>query len=442
METCWDSVKIRPRPQLVQNIITDAVVIGAGLSGLLAAYELQNRGMSVVILEANSIMSGISGHTTAKITAQHGLIYSRLYDKIDEAAARRYALGNLSAAEKFKQIIDKEKIECAMEIMPSYLYAVKDERPLENEAEALRKVGIHTEMVSDTSLPFKVKAALRLDGQAQFNPMKFAKAIADKLTIYENSEVIAIEPNYAICKHGKVRADYIVMATNYPIINFPGLYFMRQHRERAYVKAVKNVSLLDGMYYGIDGGHSFRNFGDTVIVSGQSHRSGKKSLENSAELKRDVGYDYPQGKICYSWSTQDCMSHDGIPFIGRYSIHSPNLFVISGFNKWGMTSSMLASDIIADMIFNKPNDFEKLFTPQRFHITSTKGLFQDIGQSVVGLGSGIFTKKERKCTHLGCRLKENKAEGTWDCPCHGSRFSKDGEVINGPATKPLKRSNT
>lgn len=437
METCWDSIQIRPRPQLVQNIIADVAVIGAGLSGLLTAYELQNRGMEVVVLEADKIMSGVSGHTTAKITAQHGLIYSRLYDKINESAARRYAKGNLSAVEKFKQVINKEKIECAMEIVPSYLYAINDDRSLENEAEALRKVGVNTDIISDTALPFKVRAALKLDGQVQFNPMKFAKAIADKLRIFEKSKVIDVEPNYVICEHGKVRADYIVMATNYPIINFPGLYFMRQHRERAYVRAVKNVPKLDGMYYGIDGGHSFRNSGDKILISGQSHRSGKKSVENATELKRDVGYDYPQGKVCYSWSTQDCMTHDGIPFIGRYSIHSPNLFVISGFNKWGMTSSMLASDIIADMIFNKPNDLENLFTPQRFHATSTKGLLEDIGQSVVGLGAGVFTKKERKCTHLGCRLKENKEEGTWDCPCHGSRFAKDGKVINGPAIKPL-----
>ena len=129
-------------------------------------------------------------------------------------------------------------------------------------------------------------------------------------------------------------------------------------------------------------------------------------MQNSEEFKRETGYDYPSGKVCHSWSAQDCMTHDGIPFIGRYSIHSPNLFVISGFNKWGMTSSMLASEIIADMIFDKANDFEKLFTPQRFHLTSTKSLFVDIGQSVVGLGFGVFTKKERKCTHLGCRLKE------------------------------------
>lgn len=437
METCWDSIQIRSRPQLVQNIIADVAVIGAGLSGLLTAYELQNRGMEVVVLEADKIMSGVSGHTTAKITAQHGLIYSRLYNKINESATRRYAKGNLSAVEKFKQVINKEKIECAMEIVPSYLYAINDERSLENEAEVLRKIGVNTDIVSDTTLPFKVKAALKLDGQVQFNPMRFAKAIADKLRIFEKSKVIDIEPNYVICKHGKVRADYIIMATNYPIINFPGLYFMRQHCERAYVKVVENVLKLDGMYYGIDGGHSFRSSGDRVLVSGQSHRSGKKFIENSKELKRDVGYDYPQGKICYNWSTQDCMTHDGIPFIGRYSIHSPNLFVISGFNKWGMTSSMLASEIIADMIFNKPNDLENLFTPQRFHATSTKGLLEDIGQSVIGLGAGVFTKKERKCTHLGCRLKENKEEGTWDCPCHGSRFAKDGKVINGPAIKPL-----
>lgn len=438
MDTSWGTVEIQQRPQLLRNIIADVVVIGAGLAGLLTAYELQNRGMNVVVLEANRIMSGVSGHTTAKITAQHGLIYSRLYEKINDSAAKRYAMANLSAVEKFKQLIEKENIECAMEITPSYLYAINDERSLENEAEALRKIGVNTSIVSDTDLPFKIKAALKLDSQAQFNPVMFAKHIADKLRIYESSRVIQIEPNYAICKKGKVRADYIVMATNYPIINYPGMYFMRQHREQAHVEEVKNIPKLRGMYYGIDGGNSFRSFRDSVIVSGQSHRTGKKVLQNSEEFKQETGYDYPSGKVSHRWSAQDCMTHDGIPFIGRYSIHSPNLFVISGFNKWGMTSSMLASDIIADMIFDKANDFEKLFTPQRFHLTSTKSLFVDIGKSVVGLGSGVFTKKERKCTHLGCRLKENKADGTWDCPCHGSKFSKDGEVISGPAQVPLK----
>lgn len=440
MDTCWNPSEIKPRPQLVRNLIADAVVIGAGLSGLLTAYELQNRGLTVVVLEAERIMSGVSGHTTAKITAQHGLIYSRLYNKINESAARRYATGNLSAVEKFKQLINKEKIECSMELVPSYLYALNDERSLENEAEALRKIGVHTDIVSDTDLPFKIKAALRLDAQAQFNPILFAKGIADKLRIYENSQVIEIEPNYAICRRAKVRADYIIMATNYPIINYPGMYFMRQHREQAYVEELKDVPRLEGIYYGIDGGNSFRSFDGGVIVTGKSHRSGKSSIQNMSEFKRDVGYDYPSGKIRHSWLSQDCVSHDGIPFIGRYSIHSPNLFVISGFNKWGMTSSMLASGLIADMICDKPNDLEKLFTPQRFHTTSTKGLLTDIGQSVIGLGSGAFTKKERRCTHLGCRLKENKVDGTWDCPCHGSRFSKDGSVISGPASEPLKIS--
>lgn len=438
MDTCWNLSEIKSRPQLVRNLIADAVVIGAGLSGLLTAYQLQNRGMTVVVLEADRIMSGVSGHTTAKITAQHGLIYSHLYNKINESAARRYAVGNLSAVEKFKQIINKEKIECAMEVVPSYLYAVNDERLIENEAEALRKVGVHTDIVSETDLPFKIKAALKLDAQAQFNPMLFAKSIADKLRIYEKSRVIDIEPNYVICQYGKVRADYIIMATNYPIINYPGMYFLREHRERAYVEEIENIPKLNGMYYGVDGGNSFRSFQDTVIISGKPHRSGKTSIQNAEVFKRDVSYDYPSGRICHSWSTQDSVSHDRIPFIGRYSIHSPNLFVISGFNKWGMTSSMLASEIIADMIFDKPNDLEKLFTPQRFHMTSTKSLLVDIGQSVVGLGAGAFTKKERKCTHLGCRLKENKVDGTWDCPCHGSRFSKDGRVISGPASEPLK----
>ena len=439
METCWDSEGIRRRPALRENLIADAAVIGAGLAGLLTAYELQRRGLNVIVLEADRIMSGVSGRTTAKITAQHGLIYSKLYDKVGETAARRYAASNLSAVEKFKRIIDKEKIECAFETVPSYLYATHDRRSLEHEAEAMRKIGVITDVVEETSLPFKTVGALRLDGQAQFDPMKFARAISDKLTIYEKRKVIDIEANRVICENGKVRADNIVMATNYPIINFPGFYFMRQHRERAYVEAIEGVTKLDGIYYGFDGGHSFRNAENAVLVTGEVHRTGDRALKNAEKLRRDVRIDFPCGSVRCTWSTQDCMTHDGIPFIGRYSIHSPNLFVITGFNKWGMTSSMLASEIIADMICDRANDFENLYTPQRLHTVGTKALLADVGQSVKGLGEGLFSKKERKCTHLGCRLKFNEEEQTWDCPCHGSRFKKDGRLINGPAVRDLKK---
>lgn len=439
METCWDNEHLRERPALRENLVADAVVIGAGLAGLLTAYELQSRGLNVVVLEANRIMSGVSGKTTAKITAHHGLIYSRLYDSVGETAARQYAASNLLSVEKFKRIIDREKIECALEIVPSFVYSLHNKRALEHEAESMRKIGVKTKLVEDTLLPFRTEGALKLDNQAQFNPMSFAKAIADKLTIYEHSRVISIEPNEVVCNGGKVRADYTVMATNYPIINFPGMYFLRQHRERAYVEAIDGASPLDGIYYGFDGGHSYRNADGAVLITGEIHRTGDKAAEKANNLRRDANIDFPKGKVRCAWSTQDCMSHDGIPFIGRYSIHSPNLFVITGFNKWGMTSSMTAADIIADLIFDKANDFESLYTPQRLHSTGAKAFFIDVGESVKGLGEGLFSSKERKCTHLGCRLKFNEEEQTWDCPCHGSRFEKNGRLINGPAVKDLKR---
>lgn len=442
MKTCWEqNESVQTRDTLNENLFADVAVIGAGMAGILTANELVQRGMSVVILEADRILSGVSSRTTAKITAQHGLVYSKLYDSLGAERTKQYAKSHLSAIEKYKELTDKMSIECDLEFMPSYTYAVKDRHAIEKEADVLQKLGISCDVKDDAQLPHKTVGAIEMKNQAQFHPVKFGRAVAEKLLIYEKSPVRHIEPNKVICDNGFVRCNYIVVATHYPIINFPGLYFLREHQERAYVEAIEGVEPLSGMYYGCDGGNSYRSIKDnTLLITGAVHRTGAVNKENSyKKLKRDAGLSYPSHREVCHWSTQDCMSHDSVPFIGQYGMHTPNMFVITGFNKWGMTSSMVAASLIADLIIEGKNEFEELYTPQRILGSSAKMFMVDLGHSVTGLGGGLFSSKERKCTHLGCRLQFNEEEQTWDCPCHGSRFEKDGKLISGPAQSDLPK---
>ncbi|RUR36891.1 FAD-dependent oxidoreductase [Clostridium perfringens] len=476
MKSLWsESCKFRKREGLNKDIKTDVLVIGAGIAGILTAYMLKQKGREVVVIDAAEIASGNTKNTTAKITSQHDLIYSKLITEFGEEKARQYAKANELAIKKYKEIIEDRRIECDFEEKPAYVYSLNEVEVLKEEAEAAKKLGIDAEFVQKANLPFKINGALKFNNQAQFNPLKFLKYISNELVIYENTRALEIKENLVVTSGGNITAKNIVVATHYPIMNAPGYYFMKMHQERSYVLALENKSEIDGMYIDLNKeGYSFRTYNNLLLLGGISHRTGENEEGGSYdELRKVAKRLYPKAKEKYHWSAQDCMTIDGIPYIGRYSSETPNIYVATGFNKWGMTSSMVSAMIISDMILEKENDFSEIFSPRRFDLSlSINNIANDlietaknfIAQKVYipsseiehiknghggiieynGEKVGVYKNKEgkeffvsTKCTHLGCQLSWNADELTWDCPCHGSRFDYKGRLIGSPANKDL-----
>lgn len=476
MKSVWsESCKFRKREALNKDIKTDVLVIGAGIAGILTAYMLKQKGRDVVLIDAAEIASGNTKNTTAKITSQHDLIYSKLITEFGEEKARQYAKANELAIKKYKEIIEDKRIECDFEEKPAYVYSLNEVDVLKEEAKVAKNLGIDAEFVQEVNLPFKIKGAVKFNNQAQFNPLKFLKGISNELVIYENTRALEIKENLVVTSGGNITANNIVVATHYPIMNAPGYYFMKMHQERSYVLALENTSEIDGMYIDLNKeGYSFRTYNNLLLLGGISHRTGENEEGGSYdELRKVAKRLYPKAKEKYYWSAQDCMTIDGIPYIGRYSSETPNIYVATGFNKWGMTSSMVSAMIISDMILEKENDFSEIFSPRRFDLSlSINNIANDlietaknfIAQKVYipsseiehiknghggiieynGEKVGVYKNKEgkeffvsTKCTHLGCQLSWNSDELTWDCPCHGSRFDYKGRLIGSPATKDL-----
>ena len=447
MKSLWSkTVQLPARETLSADIRTQNVVIGAGIAGILIAYLLQEQGQEVIVLEAKEIASGQTKNTTAKITSQHGLNYNDLIKNVGVERAKGYAQANEDAIHIYKEIITKEGIACHFEELPSFLYSLREDgmQKLKKEAKAAKLLGINAEYLRGDKikdLPFGVMGAVKFGGQAQFHPLEFIQAIAEKLTIYEHTNVLEVDEHFVITDKHVVVADNIIFATHYPFPIVPGYYFLRQHQSRSYAIAIEGKDVperLDGMYYGIDRNSlSFRHADGKIIVGGGSHRTGKDG--GYCRLWEQIERYYPKAKETACWAAQDCMPHDGIPFIGRFSINHENWYVATGFQKWGMTTAMVSAMIISDMIVGKDNPYTKVFTPQRLLIRAGyKNFFIDVWESIIGLGRGLFVKTEQRCTHMGCALHWNEEEQSWDCSCHGSRFTKEGETIDNPAQTMLK----
>ena len=424
-----------------ENTHRDIIVIGAGMAGLLIAYYLKEKGKNVLVLEADEIASGQTERTTAKITSQHDLKYSEMIETMGTKKARLYAQANETAIREYERLIQSRGIECQFKKVPAYLYTMQDEKVLRDEAEAARSLGIDAFFTKETELPFEVMGAVCFRNQAQFSPLEFLKHISQELEIWERTKVIKIKGNQVITNDMVMTADKIVVATHYPLRNVPGFYFMRQHQERSYVLALSGCSKIEGMYIGIDkNGLSFRQAGEYLLFGGSSHRTGENKNGGSYDYLSEMAkLYYPDCKEEIRWSAQDCMPHDGIPFIGKYSIFTPNLYVATGFQKWGMTSSMLAALILRDELCGAHHPYSELFRPQRINLRAGIGNFLvDVVESVKGLTKGLFHKNGPRCPHMGCELVWNPDEESWDCPCHGSRFEKDGKLVDNPSKRSIE----
>lgn len=410
---------------------TDVLIIGGGITGLLCAHMLQNAGVDYMLVEAKGICSGITAGTTAKISSQHGLFCRKLVKRFGIEQARMYLDANNAALEKYAQLC--QNIDCNFERQDNLVYSLDDPGALEKELDALSSIGYPGVYRKQLPLPFETVGAVMFEHQAQFHPLKFLSALAKELKIYENTTVRELVGKTAITDHGRIKADNIIAATHFPFLNKHGSYFMKLYQQRSYVLALEDAVRPDGMYIDASGnGFSFRNFGDRLLLGGGGHRTGKKG-GCWDELEAFAGEFYPGSKEVSRWATQDCMSLDDVPYIGQYSKNTPGLYVASGYNKWGMTSSMAAAMMLADMVQGKESRYAAVFSPSRTMLRSQ--FFVNAGESTINL----LTPSKKRCPHLGCALKWNPAEHSWDCPCHGSRFDETGLLIDNPAAGDLKQ---
>lgn len=470
MESLWSkSVSFKKYNSLKGNIRVNTVIIGGGTAGLLTAYKLKEKGIDAVLIEAKRICSGQTKNTTAKITSQHGPVYSKIISFYGEDAAREYARANQNAIEEYERIINKEMINCHFERKNAVLYSLYDEKIIEKEEKAARKAGIDCYTTDKTELPFPVKSALVFENQAQFNPLEFLSAICEALTIYENTKALKITDNIVYTDKGNITAENIVFACHFPFVNFPGAYFLRLNQERSYVVSSKWNGKLCGMYIDAVKGFSFRAYEDRILIGGGAHRTGNAGKSNPFKVIESKGQMmFPDFKAEECWSAQDCITLDGLPYIGRLVKSNNNIFVSTGFNKWGMTTAMAGAEIISDMICGNTDCRNSIFSPSRFNIfASAKNICVNTKETLSGFLAhlkksnlsirdvksetaeiitykgekvGAYRCKDNylyvvslKCPHLKCSLQWNQNTETWDCPCHGSRYDYKGQLIDNPA---------
>lgn len=501
MNSLWLNEKTKEKfSKLEKDLETQVCIIGAGIFGISTAYYLTQKGYNVTILERDKIANRVTGHTTAKITSQHGLIYHYLLNQYGKEFARKYYLANQKSIQEIEKIITQNQIDCDFERQNSCVYTTNQSEieKIEEELQALKELEIEASKTEKTPLPFEIVSGIKFKNQAQFNPIKYIDGLVKQITdakgkIFENTicyDVKRVGDSY-ICytENNTVKAKYVVLASHYPFINFPGVYFVKMYQSSSYVIGIDTKSeLFDGMYINIQSPiYSFRTAKDAdkkiLLLGGGDHKTGENtSYQDSYGLLEEKAKQwYPNCEIKYRWSTRDCITLDKIPYIGEFSNTLPNMYVGTGFNKWGMTSSNVAARIITDKIDGKENEYSEVFEATRLNPIvnkdevknmvsqtvkslvverieepekvindeiNTDDIKQETGQIIEWNGEkvGVYKDIEGKmfavkpvCTHLGCILNWNGADKTWDCPCHGSRFDYTGKNLYNPALKDLEK---
>ena len=486
MNSLWLSENFgnKYKKNLDSNINCDVCIVGAGIFGLTCAYYLSKCGLKVVVIDKNGIAEKTTGHTTAKITSQHGLFYTYLINSYSEEFARDYLLANENAIENIENIINLENINCDFEKQSSFVYTTKKDEinKIKKEVDNVNKLGLHANFVTKTGLPFEIEGAVQFPNQAQFNPLKYVHGLCKNINeIYTNTTVYDIkhengELNF-FTTGGTIHSKYGILASHYPFLNFPGMYFFKMYQSTSYIIGIDTKKTLgNGMYITASSPtYSFRtanyNGKKILLLGGLDHKTGfpvspaqsYEALENYAKSL------YPNCEILFRWDTNDCITLDKIPYIGLFSNVIDNLYVGTGFNKWGMTSSNVAANIVCDQILGKENKYSYVFNSNRVNpiknhtemknmiVESTESLFIkkikdssisfdniesdsggiiEINKQKVGIykhPSGELYAVKPICTHLGCLLSWNDTDKTWDCPCHGSRFDYKGNNIHDPA---------
>lgn len=489
MSSYWvDSTEKTNFKRLSSNLSTDVCIIGGGITGIATAYMLKNSGLDITLLEATNIGMGVTANTTAKITSQHDLFYDYLIKSYDIDTAKKYLDSNEEALHTIENIIKTENINCDFEHQNAYVYTCQKDfiQKIKDEASAVKSLGFDAKLVTETSLPFNIKAGICFPNQAKFHPRKYILGLLPALTntnIFENSKVTNIKlknGSYQVFANGHtVNCKYLVLACHYPIKNFPGMYFLKMYQDKSYVIAVDTKKpLFDGVYISAEEPvTSFRTANNLLLVGGSGHKTGINNIDldkSYINLENYIKSIYPDAEVKYRWTTEDCVSLDKIPYIGRFSKLFNHIYVATGYKKWGMTTSHVAAKIISDDILGKGNKYASIYSATRLQpIKNSKAFGNILNQTVYSLAinkmkkpkldyseiknncGGIVNYKGKKiglykdengkmyavkpyCSHLGCELSWNNLEKTWDCPCHGSRFDYTGKAIAEPTTKDLE----
>lgn len=437
MASIWkEEISLPKFPRLHGDIETDVLIVGGGLAGVLCAYKLESLGVKWVLVEAEKLCGGVTQNTTAKITFQHGLIYDKMMRQRGIAKAKLYLEANMAALDEYKELCSD--MDCGFEEADSYVYTMDKPVKIRAEHKALKALGIDAELTKLLPLPFSVAAAVKVKKQASFNPLAFVQCLLErhpslKKNIYENTAVRKIKNNKAFCDKGTIHAKKIIITSHFPFIDSHGGFFLKMYQSRSYVMALKGAPTPEGMFIDENSkGLSFRSYGRILLLGGSAHKTGTHG-GNWQELEKFRHSHFPGSQEVCRWAAQDCMSLDKIPYIGQYSAATPDLFVATGFNKWGMTSSMVASGILADLVTDGRNQYSEIFSPSRSIMQP------QLAVNIAGVTAGMLKPTMHRCSHLGCGLSKNEKEQSWDCSCHGSRFSYDGNVIDGPAAKDIRR---
>lgn len=426
MEFLWiEGVKLPSFPQLQGEVNTDVLIIGGGMAGILCARKLADAGVDCVLLEGGEIGRGVTKGTTAVLSAQHDTLYRDFIKDFGQVKAKQYLDANLSALGQISCLC--ADIDCDFEVLPSVMYSRSDEGAMKSEAQAVNSLGFPAQFSKSTPLPFSVAGAVLYPNMAQFHPLKFLAGIAKGLNIYEHSFVHRLDGTTAYTRGGAVRANKVIVTTHFPFVNKHGFYYMKLYQKRSFVVAYENAPNLGcTIMDAAENGLYFRNYKDLLIIGGGDRRTGRGC--GGYGVVREFAREYfPKAVEKYSWANQDCMSLDGAPYIGSYSAAMPGVFVATGFNEWGMTSSMVAANLLTELLTGRQATYAPVFAPDRSVMSGQ--LFANLGATA----ADFVIPTRRRCPHMGAALRYNSEEHTWDCPCHGSRFTEAGGRLDNPA---------
>ncbi|MDY4576262.1 MAG: FAD-dependent oxidoreductase [Intestinibacter sp.] len=480
-------------PTLDKNIETDYLIVGAGLTGLHTAYLLAGQNKKITVIDADKVGYGSSGRNTGKITSSHGLIYDSISKKYGDEKARLYYEANQKGVRLIEDIINKYDIDCNFEKLPNYIFTEDEDyvNQIKQEYKTCERLKIPYEYLNDIEdFPLDIKAALKLDDQAQFNTKKYIDKLAEinkskGVCIYENTPVVGLtrEDDTYIVKakdNIEIKTKTLIIASSNPWYDGLRFYFSKQKASRSYLTLSKlNKPIAKGMFINVEKpSKTIRIYTDKgqdyLLCGGFDHKTGKCDDEKEIfdKIVDFAKNNFKIGTIEYKWSTQDYITTDNIPYIGRINNEENNIYIATGFCKWGISTSAVAAIIFRDLIVNGSSGYEDVFNPSRagsylnFNCLKENSIMaydyikgkikkgsteldleKEEGKVVIIDGDkyGAYKDKDGKvfvvditCTHLGCELEFNSFEKSWDCPCHGSRFNYDGTVLNGPALKPLK----
>ncbi|MFC4597822.1 FAD-dependent oxidoreductase [Cohnella hongkongensis] len=494
-QSYWtSSVRLPEYPRLTKDTDADVVIVGAGITGITAGYLLSRAGKRTVILEAGRVLHGTTGHTTAKMTAQHGLIYDEFIRHFGEEKARLYYEANRDAIDFIRETAARENIACDLSDEASYVYTESDSSvdKLENERRAYEKLGIEGEPTDRVSLPISVRGALVMHGAARFHPVAYLTALIQKAAesgaqIYEHTTAMKIEEGNSpvvVTETGvRIRCGHVICASHFPFPDWKGFYFARMHSERSYVLGVRIAQKYGGgMYLSADKPkRSVRVAQDgeepLILIGGDGHKTGQSdcTIRHYEALRSFAESTFKVKEIAYRWSAQDLVTLDKMPYAGKIAPGSDRVLVATGYRKWGMSNGTAAARLLARLVLEQEDRYRELFDPNRLHADPDIKSFvvdnadvarqwiagkMDIvyrtpGSLIPGEGATVRINGKRAgayrdaegnlhlvdttCTHMGCETNWNDGDRTWDCPCHGSRFSYTGEVVEGPAKEPLAR---